>query len=58
MQSWTQWQRDVVVILQRDLQETLHHVGIDDVDWPSWERYFHEGRSPRAAVDRAFERDL
>jgi len=58
MLKWTQWQKEVVAILQRDLEGTLNYVGVDDVDWPAWEHLFREGRSPRAAVDRAFERDL
>lgn len=57
-QPWTEWQRDVVAILQRDFREALDHVSLDDVDWPAWVRFYLEGRSASAAVDRALERDL
>lgn len=58
MQSWAQWQTEVVTILRHDLEEVLHHVALDDVDWPSWRSFYLQGKSPRAAVDRALERDL
>jgi hypothetical protein len=58
MQTWTQWQAEVVAMLGAEFEEIMHHVSIDDVDWPAWRNYFLEGRSPRAAVDRALERDL
>ncbi len=58
MQSWTQWQADVVATLCRELRDCLHHVALDDVDWVSWRSFYLEGRSPRAAVDRALERDF
>ena len=57
-QSWTEWQQDVVSLLRDDFCEVLQEIGIDDVDWPSWRTFFVQGRSPRAAVDRAMERDL
>jgi hypothetical protein len=56
--SWIQWQNEVVELLRKDLAEALHHITLDDVDWPSWEQLFHDGHSPRAAVNRAFEREL
>jgi hypothetical protein len=58
MQSWPEWQTEVVAVLRRDLEEILRDISIDDVDWPSWRSFYLEGRSPRAAVDRALERDL
>jgi hypothetical protein len=56
--AYGQWQREVVAVLQGDLKDLLHEISFDDVDWPSWYRFFMEGRSPRAAVMRALERDL
>jgi hypothetical protein len=56
--SWTQWQREVVGLLRHELEESLRHISLDDVDWPSWSNFYLEGRSPRAAIDRALERDL
>jgi hypothetical protein len=58
MQTWTQWQAEVVAMLSAEFEEILHRISIDDVDWPSWRNYYVEGRSPRAAVERALERDL
>lgn len=29
-----------------------------DIDWDAWRPLYEEGRSPQAAVDRAFLRDL
>lgn len=56
--SWAQWQETVVVLLRTELREALHHIDFDDVDWPSWRAFYNEGRTPRAAIDRALERDL
>jgi hypothetical protein len=58
METWVQWQAEVLVELGIELEEVLHFVSMDDVDWPSWRNYYLEGRSPRAAVNRALERDL
>lgn len=56
--SWSQWQDEVVALLSREFQEDLQHISNDDVDWPSWYEYYAKGKSPRAAIDRALERDL
>jgi hypothetical protein len=58
MQNWVQWQAEVLAELGTELEEVLHYVSMEDVDWSSWRNYYLEGRSPRAAVDRALERDL
>jgi hypothetical protein len=58
MQTWVQWQAEVVKALSAELEELLHHVSMDDIDWPAWQPFYLEGRSPRAAVNRALERDL
>ncbi len=58
MQSWAQWQREVLTLLRQDFQEALRHISLDDVDWPSWQNFYLQGRTPRAAIDRALERDL
>lgn len=57
-QTWADWQRDVVAILRRDFREALEQVSLEDIDWLAWLRFYIEGRSPSAAVDRALERDL
>lgn len=56
--SWAQWQQEVVLLLRSDFQEALPEIGIDDVDWSTWRDFFVQGRTPRAAIDRALERDL
>jgi hypothetical protein len=56
--SWTQWQETVVALLRADYDEALHEIGPDEVDWPSWRVFYNEGRTPRAAIDRALERDF
>jgi hypothetical protein len=58
MQLWGEWQREVVRLLRQELAEALSQVSLDDVEWSAWERYFRAGHSPKAAVDRAFERAL
>ncbi len=58
MQSWEEWQREVVALLQCDFEEALHHISIEDIDWPSWSNFYIQGRSPRAAIERALERDF
>jgi len=57
-QSWAEWKRDVVTILRRDFREALDQISLDDVDWAAWLRFYLEGRTASAAVDRALERDL
>jgi hypothetical protein len=58
MQTWVQWQAEVVATLGTELEEILHHVSLDDVDWPSWRDFYLQGCSARTAVERALERDL
>ena len=56
--SWNQWQEAVVELLRTDFNEVLQHIGFDEVDWPAWRTFYNEGRTPRAAIDRALERDF
>jgi hypothetical protein len=56
--SWNQWRQAVVGVLRAELADTLRHIGLDDVDWVAWRRFYEAGRTPQAAVDRALERDL
>jgi hypothetical protein len=56
--SWNQWQEAVIELLRADFNEVLQHIGLDEVDWPAWRIFYNEGRTPRAAVDRALERDF
>jgi hypothetical protein len=56
--SWTQWQEAVLAQLRIDFRELFREIGPDDVDWQAWRPLYLEGRAPRAAVLRAYERDL
>jgi hypothetical protein len=59
MQTWEQWQSEIVTLLQKDFDgEALQHICHEDIDWPSWHGFFLQGKSPRAAIERALERDL
>lgn len=57
-QSWYQWRASVVAVIRWDFRDVLDQVDDNDVDWDAWRSLFEEGRSPQAAVDRAFLRDL
>ena len=50
--SWTHWQEAVVELLQEDFPTSFH-----EVDWEAWRRFYEQGKSPKAAIDRALERD-
>jgi hypothetical protein len=56
--DWEQWQHDIVALLKSDFGDALQVISIDDVDWPSWQGLYAQGRSPRSAIERALERDL
>jgi len=56
--SWVQWQRAVLALLRADVSGVLRSIQIDDVDWDAWHSFYLEGRSPRAAIDRALARDF
>jgi len=56
--GWLQWQLGVVAVLRSDFVGVLQKIDLDDVDWDAWRNFYNEGRTPRAAVDRALERDL
>lgn len=56
--GWVQWQLAVLAVLRADSIGVLQKIDLDDVDWDAWRSFYNEGRTPRAAVDRALERDL
>jgi hypothetical protein len=56
--GWEQWQHEIIVLLQGDFGDALLVNSVDDVDWPSWQGLYLQGRTPRSAIDRAFERDF
>jgi hypothetical protein len=57
-ESWLQWRAGVVQVIRFDFSDVLEEVGDNDIDWDAWRPLYEEGRSPQAAVDRAFLRDL
>lgn len=58
LQPWQQWRAGVVAAIRLELREVLEDVKDADIDWDAWRPLYEEGRSPRAAVGRAFLRDL
>lgn len=57
-EHWVVWQTDVLALLRADLGDVLETIEPDEVDWPEWRSFYLDGRSPRAAINRALERDL
>jgi hypothetical protein len=59
MKTWEEWQSEIVDLLQADFGgEALRHIGLEDIDWPAWQHFYLQGKSPRGAIERALERDL
>jgi hypothetical protein len=58
MQPWTQWQREIVTLLRGDFDQSLQDISLEDIDWASWRAFYEQGKSARAAIERALERDL
>jgi hypothetical protein len=59
MHTWEQWQSEIVTLLQKEFGgDALQDISLDDVDWPSWNSFYLQRKSPRAAIERALERDL
>ena len=58
LESWQQWRAGVVDVIRFDFRDVLDDVGDADIDWDAWLSLYDEGRTPQAAVDRAFLRDL
>jgi hypothetical protein len=56
--TWSDWQQQVIAAIRVDLRDVLDDVGTDDVDWDAWRPLFDEGRTPQAAVAKAFLRDV
>jgi hypothetical protein len=58
MESFEDWQEQVVSILRNEFCGELEAITTDEVDWRSWRVFYEQGRSARAAVNRALERDI
>jgi hypothetical protein len=50
--SWTHWQETVWELLQEDFPTSFHQV-----DWEAGRSFYEQGKSSKAAIDRALERD-
>ncbi len=58
VESWTEWQQEVVTVIRNDFATILDDIEPDEIDWETWRPFFDEGRSPQEAVKRAFAHDL
>lgn len=56
--SWTQWQREVLMLLRADESGVLQSLELDEVDWDALRSFYTVGRSPRSATDHALARDF
>jgi hypothetical protein len=56
--AWLDWRQGVIAAIRDDFGEVLLEVGENDIDWDAWRPLYEEGRSPKAAVARAFLKDL
>jgi hypothetical protein len=55
--AWESWQLAILRLLQADFAEILPRLTLEDFDWPSWQTFFVEGRTPLQAIESAFGRD-
>jgi hypothetical protein len=58
MLNFELWQQEVLVLLRKDFGGELQDITIEEVDWQLWKEFYTQGRTPRAAIERALERDL
>jgi hypothetical protein len=58
MVSFEHWQEQVLSILRNEFCGELESITTDEVDWRSWRVFYEQGRSARASVNRALERDI
>jgi hypothetical protein len=58
MEHWSEWRRGVVRTIRAHFGDVLAAIREEDVDWEAWRPLYEEGRSPRAAVERAFLREF
>jgi hypothetical protein len=58
MLNFELWQQEVIVLLRKDFGGELQDITVEEVDWQLWKEFYIQGRTPRAAIERALERDL
>jgi hypothetical protein len=56
--SWPHWQRNVLQLLRRELDEVVARLRSEQVDWQPWVLLYHQGWTPHAAVRWALDRDV
>ena len=57
-EHWMEWRRGVVCTIRAHFGDVLDTIGEEDVDWDAWRPFYEEGRSPKAAVERAFLQEI
>jgi hypothetical protein len=57
-ESWTDWRQGVVAVIRTEFRDIFNEIDDADIDWEAWRPLFDEGRTPQAAVDKAFVRNL
>jgi hypothetical protein len=57
-ESWTDWRQGVVAVIRSEFRDIFDQIDDADIDWEAWRPLYDEGRSPQAAVDKAFVRNL
>jgi hypothetical protein len=58
LQTWIHWQMEVVEAIRELYHDVFSDIEFSDIDWSAWRPLYEEGRSPLAAVSRAFVLDF
>ena len=52
-EAWSQWQDEVVLVIQHEFRELFAAVHHDDFDWSAWRPLFDVGFPALTAVEHA-----
>jgi hypothetical protein len=55
-ERWSEWQHEVLSVIDSDFRNVLDSVEWDDIDWDAWRPLFDQGCSAKDAVRNAFGR--